>query len=84
MQLFPGRFLEEIDTINIGRVEQALTARRYAEAWERHHAPRGDARHIQAQLEAERRAQDRRMVEELVRLAASNEEKRVNERGGNQ
>lgn len=52
------------------RLERALQARRYAEAWERHHEPRSESgkEAYRKQQELRQRVDDSKIVDELVRL----------------
>ena len=73
LKMFPGRLLEEIDGADYARIERALEARHYADAWERHHTPHSEralAAH-RKQEEARQRVEDAKLVAELAKLAAT-------------
>lgn len=56
--------------MNYPRLERALQARRYSEAWERHHEPKSDSgkKASRERAELKQRVEDSKIVDELVRL----------------
>jgi hypothetical protein len=66
--------LEELDAMDQGRFWRAMEANDYADAWERDHEEKSRTakgrQRLQKKKEAQREAEDRRKVQELVRIAA--------------
>lgn len=71
--------MEELDSIDIARVERALQARQYAEAWERHHTPHSELglKHHRARLKAEERVRDEQIVVLLKQALAEEVKERA-------
>jgi hypothetical protein len=69
-----AKSLEEIDQMDIGRLSRSLEALKYSDAWGRHHEPAlpklpNVRKAAMAEIEQDKKAEDRKLVNELARLA---------------